>query len=244
MARKALELREEELRADLDEVTKQLRALKDRETDLRIEAANCTSALGPLMFVLGNFVEERPIVAAKPNRGMAGSADDYGVVGSADDSGGDSSTCCTGLADASEAASDDKHAEEDWEEAIDHMGISRCRLCGLRCPLDVETMERHSLECEALRKRRVTDVDESAMSPVGMCKRCGTALPLDTDAIERHSQVCAGLAPDEQTQPRSRRMPTWVLFGRRKLTNDAWLKGSALSPSRRAMHGVAATVKH
>eukprot|EP00928_Gymnodinium_smaydae_P034683 TRINITY_DN24524_c0_g1_i1.p1 TRINITY_DN24524_c0_g1~~TRINITY_DN24524_c0_g1_i1.p1 ORF type:complete len:288 (-),score=77.22 TRINITY_DN24524_c0_g1_i1:182-1045(-) len=41
---------------------------------------------------------------------------------------------------------------EDWERGLDAFGVAKCGVCGMKLPLDVAIIERHSLECEAAQR--------------------------------------------------------------------------------------------
>ncbi|CAE8623973.1 unnamed protein product, partial [Polarella glacialis] len=41
---------------------------------------------------------------------------------------------------------------EDWESGLESFGVAKCGVCGMKFPLDVGAIEKHSLECEAAQK--------------------------------------------------------------------------------------------
>lgn len=76
-------------------------------------------------------------------------------------------------------------AMEDWETSLDNMGIAKCRQCGLRMPLDVGIIEKHTKDC--------TGPNGSATGSEGLsgrCSICGTFLPLSVEGISRHECYC------------------------------------------------------
>lgn len=93
---------------------------------------------------------------------------------------------------------------DDWEDGLDALGIAKCRLCGLKLPLDIDTIDKHSKECEQARARgsecRPCDSSE-LLSGAGRCKRCGELIPLDVDAIEHHSKVCRASSGSADVSP-------------------------------------------
>lgn len=38
---------------------------------------------------------------------------------------------------------------DDWEHALDALGVARCGVCRMKLPLDVQAIEEHCVECEA-----------------------------------------------------------------------------------------------
>lgn len=69
-----------------------------------------------------------------------------------------------------------------WEDGLDSFGIAKCRLCGVRVPVDIESIEKHSKEC--------IHNEHNTGELLGKCNACGTLLPLNTESIELHQEVC------------------------------------------------------
>lgn len=69
-----------------------------------------------------------------------------------------------------------------WEDGLDSIGIAKCRLCGLKVPVDMESIEKHSKECP--------NSEHERGELLGKCHACGMLLPLNTEEIERHLNVC------------------------------------------------------
>merc|ERR1712007_150427 len=104
----------------------------------------------------------------------------------------------------------------DWEDCLDCIGIAKCHLCGLKFPLDVDTIEQHSIECELLHSSaEETDAHVDESTPLqrkrrGRCQSCGEVLQLDADSIGAHTCLT-------KARPcRWSRIFGWVRFGRRK----------------------------
>lgn len=69
-----------------------------------------------------------------------------------------------------------------YEDGLDSIGIAKCRLCGVKVPVDMESIEKHSKEC--------THSEHERGELLGKCHACGMLLPLNTEEIERHQNVC------------------------------------------------------
>eukprot|EP00420_Gonyaulax_spinifera_P030177 CAMPEP_0197881164 /NCGR_PEP_ID=MMETSP1439-20131203/8742_1 /TAXON_ID=66791 /ORGANISM="Gonyaulax spinifera, Strain CCMP409" /LENGTH=246 /DNA_ID=CAMNT_0043500753 /DNA_START=1 /DNA_END=738 /DNA_ORIENTATION=+ len=70
---------------------------------------------------------------------------------------------------------------EDYEESLE-LGVAKCRHCGLRFPLDMETIEQHSKSCSR-------DMDTSSQA-AGRCSECGERIPLTVRGVEAHACAC------------------------------------------------------
>jgi len=91
---------------------------------------------------------------------------------------------------------------EDYEDCFE-LGVAKCRLCGARFPLDVDSIQRHSRSCF-----RTSD---DKLPLMGRCSTCGEQMPLTMKAVEAHRCSCVvrrqaklGAPRTGQTQPGGR----------------------------------------
>ncbi|CAE8705715.1 unnamed protein product, partial [Polarella glacialis] len=79
---------------------------------------------------------------------------------------------------------------EDWESGLESFGVAKCGVCGMKFPLDVGAIEKHSLECEAAQKegRRPARSDSISVPDLGQV----ASAPRDRAASLRSKLAAAG----------------------------------------------------
>jgi len=112
---------------------------------------------------------------------------------------------------------------QDMEEVLDHVGIARCRQCGIRLPLDVTAIEEHCRTCFDTEEALDSDPEEESPPPdglLGRCAICGKELPLTPEGIENHvcnvdgdasskKQASKSPPPARTTKEKSSRKRSW-----------------------------------
>lgn len=125
-----------------------------------------------------------PAAAARPAAGSPGSGPVFFEL-EEDDDAGDAVLVeqCPDMVEA-DACAIAPLGQEDAEEALDYLGVARCRQCGLRLPLDVAAIEEHCKHC--FLGDEVEEEDEPEEVLRGRCSLCGEELPLTADGVGRH----------------------------------------------------------
>eukprot|EP00440_Ansanella_granifera_P013040 gb/GFBE01014166.1/.p1 GENE.gb/GFBE01014166.1/~~gb/GFBE01014166.1/.p1 ORF type:complete len:200 (+),score=35.85 gb/GFBE01014166.1/:1-600(+) len=169
--RKAFEQKLRELRAEVRLIEASVDALVQKENWLQRELVNTPAVAEPLTS-LDDFLSGR---APAPQLASAGPA--FFELSAA------------GAETPRQAADDAEGAElgDDWEAVLDATGVARCGQCGVRLPLDMAAIEKHSKQCCSSPKR-VSAPGADGLS--GRCSDCGMFLPLTMDGVERHA--CTG----------------------------------------------------
>jgi len=166
-ARKAMEAQMENLRVELELCQERRDSFLDKELELKRKLHPPMPSLSD--FFAGNVRPDGPI------RFQLEAQDDSprpdAEVNFAFSDGGDD-----------DASTRRDSYEDSWEHGLDSIGIAKCRLCGLKVPVDMEAIEKHSKECSQSEHERG--------ELLGKCHACGELLPLNTEDIERHLNVC------------------------------------------------------
>lgn len=210
--RQAFETRLQQLRAEvrLCEASYEVLAQRERwllqEVTSALDLRHASQGEGEPSTSLEDFLAGG---GARPSRGLAGSGGPvfFELEGDASmdpnldaDAGG--STGSGAGAKAGPVAIDFSDSEGgdggygsggDMEEVLDHVGVARCRQCGLRLPLDVAAIEEHCRSCygnAALSEAKAAEEEALKQGLYGRCCHCGEVLPLTDEGVERH--VCRG----------------------------------------------------
>lgn len=222
LERRNSEVRQRELLAELSKIETELKDLAEREAHLRQEAFTARmlsaasnsseknaepdqSCLGPVMFELCRGISDLD----------SSCMDD---VSDTTDNEYIDDEITTRLEEGEEGdtkpTSELRRRSTDWEDGLDCIGIAKCRLCGLKFPLDVDAIEQHSRECELLHSSvEETDTHVDERTPLrsyrrGRCQSCGEVFELDADSIDAHTCLTK-----ERPCRRSRRIFGWARFG-------------------------------
>lgn len=188
--RQAFETRLKQLRAQIRLCEASYEALLQRERLLTQEVAAADLARGG-----GPLPPLAPVAAGPRFFTMAGEGDISGTS-----QGAPEITSFSGDGDwwdDEETSQHDSHDEgQDMEDVLDHVGVARCRQCGIRLPLDVTAIEEHCSTCFDTAEDVDADSEGAAQEVLyGKCCHCGKQMPLSTEGIENHA--CTGRAAEE-----------------------------------------------
>merc|ERR1712137_1075840 len=216
LERRDNEARQRESMAELNKVQAELKDLAEREAHLRQEAftakmlsvsSNSTektaepdqSCLGPVMFELWRGISDVDSTCMDNVSDITDNEDIEDEL--------------TTPPEESDEVDKKPRRSTDWEDGLDCIGIAKCRLCGLKFPLDVDAIEQHSRECELLHNSvEETDAHVDERTPLrssrrGMCQSCGEVVELDADSIDAHTCLT------NERPRRRKRIFGWARFG-------------------------------